>query len=216
VRFVERVTGGAGDEDTLPMIVAIHGLGDRPESFAGLFEGFPGRARIILPYGEPWQSGFAWWRPAGASLDPDRVASGSERAAHRLAAMIDELAKARPTAGKPLVTGFSQGGMVSFALAVLHPEVIGEAFPVSGLLAPALWPSSWPAGKATPPIFALHGTADPRVPIDLARKSVARLRELGFNAELQEYVDVGHTVIAEMRRDLFKRLEAAAARAAGR
>ncbi|MEO5731572.1 MAG: hypothetical protein ABI134_18870, partial [Byssovorax sp.] len=35
VRYLERVTGGAAPEDALPLVIGIHGYGDRPESYAG-------------------------------------------------------------------------------------------------------------------------------------------------------------------------------------
>src|SRR5262245_29161383 len=45
VEFVELTTGGANPSETLPMIIAIHGLGDRPEAFSELFSGFDVKAR---------------------------------------------------------------------------------------------------------------------------------------------------------------------------
>jgi phospholipase/carboxylesterase len=210
VRFVERLTGGARAEEALPLVVAIHGLGDRPESFAGVLEGMPLRARVVLPRGiDPFHDGFAWF-PAGSLGNAEQLAAGTRRAADRIAEMLAELARRRPTAGLPIVTGFSQGGMVSFTLAVLHPEAVRAAFPVGGLLAPPLYPSAWPLGRRTPKIHAFHGAADERVPVDGARATVKRLTEVGLGAELSEYPGVGHTISADMKRDLWKAIEAAA------
>lgn len=213
MRYLEQVTGGAAPEDALPLVIAIHGYGDRPEHYAGIFEGFPARARFVFPYGEPNGDGFAWFA-ISARFNPDAVAAGTERAAHRLAGMIAALAASRPTVGRPIVTGFSQGGMLSYALVILHPEGVGEAFPVSGLLTPPHWPSTWAAGKTQPRIEAFHGDADPIVPIAVDRQSSARLRAVGFTAELHEYPGVVHTVSAEMRRDLHAALRGAVSRAA--
>jgi phospholipase/carboxylesterase len=212
VRYIELIKGAAAASDTLPMVIAIHGLGDSPDSFQRLFDGFDHRARVIVPYGEPWQSGFAWWHISGRKLDMDGVAAGCNRASARLSEMIAAILRTRPTAGAPIVTGFSQGGMLSFTLAVLHPEQIAEAVPVGGLLAPALHPSAWPVGKVAPPVFAIHGEADERVPVEGARASVEKLRSLGFSAELRAYPGVGHTISAEMRRDLHERLREAISR----
>ena len=215
VRYLEHVTGGAAADDALPLVIGIHGYGDRPESYAGLFEGFPAKARFIFPYGEPAGEGFSWFA-VSPRFNPDAIAAGTERAAHRLAAMIAalSLSTARPTVGRPIVTGFSQGGMLSYALAVLHPESVGEGFPVGGLLTPPHWPSTWAVGKAQARIEAFHGDADPRVPIAVDRQGVARLRAVGFSVELHEYPGVGHTITPEMRRDLLAAIGAAAARAA--
>jgi phospholipase/carboxylesterase len=123
--------------------------------------------------------------------------------------MIDEIVRRRPTAGKPIVTGFSQGGMLSYALAALHPESVGAVFPVGGLLPEALWPAAWPAGQERPPIHAFHGDRDPRVPIEDDRATAARLREVGLGVELTEYPGVVHAIPSGMRHDLVRAIEEA-------
>lgn len=213
IRYLERTTGGAEASERLPLVVAIHGLGDRPEAFTRLFDGFAGRARIVVPYGTaPYGNGFSWFPLA--RLDPEALAEGTEKAAHGLAAMIAELARTRPTTGRPIVTGFSQGGMLSFTLAVLHPEQVGEVLPVSGLLAPRLMPSSWPAGKAMPRIHAFHGDADTVVPFERARQTVEALQKAGWPVEFSTYPGVGHTVSTKMREDAFAALNGALGRVA--
>jgi phospholipase/carboxylesterase len=213
VRYVERMTGGANTTDQVPMIVAIHGLGDRPESFGGIFDGFSGRARLILPYGlSSYGDGFSWFPIS--RLEPKALAEGTKLAADELATLLKDLMKSRAVKGKPIVTGFSQGGMLSFTLAVLHPDEIGEALPIAGLLAPPLYPTSWPMGRVAPRVSAFHGDADDRVPIDGARETVQQLTKSGFTATLQEYPNVRHSVSAQMRRDWMAELEAAIGRAA--
>ncbi|MFT3769192.1 MAG: alpha/beta fold hydrolase [Minicystis sp.] len=212
VRYVEHLTGGASAGDRLPLVVAIHGLGDRPESFVKVFSSLGARARLVVPYGEPWREGYSWFTP-GSLDDPPALADGTARAADRLAAMIEAISRARPTAGKAIVTGFSQGGMLSFTLAVRHPEVVGAAFPVGGLIAPALVPASWPMAAAAPPIRAFHGAADERVPVTRARASVEKLRALGLDAKVTEYPGVGHMIPPLMRAELLAAIAEAVARA---
>jgi phospholipase/carboxylesterase len=202
IRFIEVLTGGASTTETLPLVVVLHGRGGRPETIVqrtGLTS-LPVRARLIAPYGlDPHGDGFTWF-PGGT----DEAALGEHvrRVSDRLAAMIDEIVRLRPTAGKPIVTGFSQGGMLSFSLAVLHPEAVRAAFPVSGVLLRPLWPSAWPAGTDKPRIHAFHGTADDMLLIDWARPGVKRLAEIGLPVELTEYPGEGHTISSDTRRDL--------------
>jgi phospholipase/carboxylesterase len=213
VDAVHRWTGGAKDGDAVPLVVAIHGLGDRPESFAGLFEGFAARAHLVLPAGGlAWHGGFAWW-PIAGHIDADNMAAGLGAAADRLAAALPAW-QSGGGAGKTIVTGFSQGGMLSFAIAVKHPRLVGEAVPVAGLLPPSMTPASWPAGAPMPRILALHGDADARVPFAFGQKSVDALRGLGLTTELKSYSKVEHTISAEMRRDWLEALTAAVQRAA--
>jgi phospholipase/carboxylesterase len=216
VRYVERLTGGASAGERLPMVVAIHGFGASPEDLVGVYAGLPARARLILPYGEPLPGGGFTWFAIGSLGDDAQLADGTARAADRLAAMIEVLAKTLPTTGAAIVTGFSQGGMLSYTLAVRHPEVVAAAFPVGGLVASALVPAAWPLGREKPPIRGFHGDADERVPIARARASVAALRAAGLDATLSEYAGVGHAISPAMGADLRRAIAEAAGRAAAR
>lgn len=205
VRFVEVLTGGASASDTLPLVIALHGFGGRPDHFVRRAElaSLGVRARIIAPYGvTPLDQGFAWF----TREDPEHLTDDMRAVADRLAAMIAEIVQHRPTVGKPVVTGFSQGGMLSYAIAVLHPESVRAAFPAGGLLPVGLQPSAWPTGKEMPRVHAFHGTADTRVPIDADRATSRRLVEVGLHAELTEYPGEGHTLSPEMKRDLLRDL----------
>lgn len=209
VRYLEHLTGGATSGEKLPIVIAMHGLGDRPESFVALFGGLAVKARLIAPYGlEPYSDGFSWFPLS----NEEELAKGMETAADRVAALIREITAEKPTRGRAIVTGFSQGGMLSFALAVRHPEAVRAAFPMGGRLPRALWPEAWPLGKETPDLIAFHGAADARVPVESARATVAKLRSLGWSAELHEYAGAGHTIVAEERKDVTRAIEQAAAK----
>jgi len=191
------------------MIVAIHGLGDRPESFSAVLRGFDRPARVIVPRGlEPFSDGYSWF-PRRGSLASDDVGQGILRAADALAALIRRLSAERPTRGKAIVTGFSQGGALTLALATRHPEVVGAAFPIGGWMPPSIAPA---AGSGLPPIVALHGETDARVPIGPTRDAIAALAGRGARAELVAYPGVGHTVTGEMQRNLERLIQEAMAR----
>lgn len=213
VDAIHLYTGGAREGERVPLVVAIHGLGDKPASFVHLFDGFGAKAHLVVPAGGlPWGDGFAWW-PIHGHIDEQNMAAGLGAAADRLAAALPAW-QAQGAPGKPVVTGFSQGGMLSFALAAKYPTLIGEAVPVSGLLPTPMLPAAWPASAPKPRLLALHGDADARVPFALGQKSAEGLRALGLTVEFKSYPGVGHTITPEMRKDLLAALEAAAARAA--
>jgi len=207
--YVEHILGDGDAMEALPLIVAIHGLGDTPESFADLFAGFPEPARLVLFRGlDPTPNGGWSWFPIRARTpDVERLSEGIAAAADQLAVAIEGVARERPTQGKPIVTGFSQGGMLSFTLAVHHPEIVGMAIPIGGWLPPPLWPHERAAdGSNRPPIFALHGKADEIVRFEPTQQSVQHLEDLGLDASLQGYEGVAHTVTSAIRRDLFAHL----------
>jgi phospholipase/carboxylesterase len=202
--YLEVMLGGAQPEEAVPMIVAIHGLGDEPQNFAGLFDGFPEPARLILPRApDPFADGGWSWFPIRASdRDVDSLSRGIEAGADKIARSIAVLHKERPTVGTPIVTGFSQGGMLSFALAVHHPDLVSVAVPVGGWLPPPLWPAGKGTNTPYPKIVALHGTADTAVYFDMTKEAVDHLATLGFDVALNPYEDIPHVLTPEIRHDL--------------
>ena len=213
---LELVTGGARAGDALPLVVAIHGLGDTPRGLAPLYEGFPLPARVVLPQAPTPHGGGGSWFPL--PFDPGGEAAferGVAVAAARVAGLLEALPRERPTQGRPVVTGFSQGGILAFAVATTRPDLVSAALPIAGVLPRGLWPRALPRGAAGVPLRALHGGADELLPPGPTRELVAHLRGLGFDAELRVYPGVPHAVSREMLRDYHALLADAVRRAAG-
>jgi len=211
--YREVVLGTTDPEQALPMVVAIHGLGDAPDNFRHLLDGFSEPCRVILPRGlDAVDVGWSWFPIRAADPDVEALAEGIEQAADRIAEGIEELRRTRPTKGKPIITGFSQGGMLTFALAVHHPEVVGHAIAIGGWLPPPLMPEEAPTGRSHPSIHALHGTADLAVAYEPTLLAVETLKERGFSVTLHSYEGVGHMINAEIQRDLFDQLSDAIVR----
>ena len=202
LHYLELVRGEARASETLPLVILIHGLGDRPRpDWLEVIDFDNRKLRMILPQAPtPYGDGFAWFEYRFRDQDPDALAQGISEASERLARMLNVLQKQRPTKGRPVVCGFSQGGMLSFALALRHPELVRYAVPISGMLPRGLWPERLPKGKLVP-VHALHGTADTVVAFDADQKLVAHLRQLGYPAELSVFEDVGHTISPAMSQD---------------
>ena len=213
--YVEVTTGGAGADEKLPLVVALHGLGDRPESFVLVFRTFPAKARVVAPHSRTaFSDGFQWFAPLGPMSDEAAPAMG--KAADDVAAFTAEAAKAFPTAGKPIVFGFSQGGALGYSVAVRHPEAVAESVPVGGWLPPPLWPSKLP--DVAPRVFAFHGSEDSRVPLERDRAGAEALRKLGFEIHFEVVDGVEHAIPPPLRDRVFDVLAKACdeQRAAGR
>ncbi|MCX4240096.1 alpha/beta hydrolase [Paraliomyxa miuraensis] len=205
--YREVVLNATDPEQPLPMIVALHGLGDAPDNFRHVFDDFPEPVRVILPRGlDPVpDGGWSWFPVRARNPDVEALSSGIAHASDRIAEGIRELSQSRPTVGKPIVTGFSQGGILTFTLAVHHPDVVGHAVAVAGWLPPPLWPKGKGDGPR-PPLHALHGTADVAVPFEPTKAAIDELEALGLPASLTVYDGVGHAIPPSMRRDLHDRL----------
>ena len=203
LEYIELTTAGSAADDTLPMVIAVHGLGDQPANFKNVLKDIKFPARIILPRAPiKWNVGFAWFLTRLASRDWDALGRGIWASAKQVADLIAHLGKKLPTKGSPVLWGFSQGGMISFAVAVNHPETIGLSIPIGGMLPKQSWPKAKQGNIKYPPIRALHGDADTLVPIQMSRDTVEHLAGLGFDASLQSYRGVPHAISPQMHREL--------------
>jgi phospholipase/carboxylesterase len=201
VPSVEFTTGGARAEDRLPLVIALHGYGDSPQGFATAFAGFEGRARIVLPHSDmPAGTGYMWFKLHDVADSKDSPATA--QMADAIMAFAATVAKNRPTAGKPIVVGFSQGGALSYTIAVRHPAAIAAAIPISGWFPHSLLPA---AGLSrVPQVFAFHGDADARVPVRMARDAKANLESIGIPVTLREFPGVQHTIPGNERSAIFE------------
>lgn len=142
--------------------------------------------------------GYSWFplsHGMGERALADAVASGEERLFRALSSVA---------AGRRLVvSGFSQGGMLSFAMAARRGKAISFAAPIAGMCPPALVPER---GTHVAPLVAFHGTADPVIPFASGLAAVEAFRTRGHAAEIRRYDGVGHTLPAAMRGDVYAEL----------
>jgi phospholipase/carboxylesterase len=194
VDFLEIFPNGA--DDASPLVVAIHGMGDKPESWIDTWSQFPAKAEIALPRAfDRYGDGYSWFDFKDGMTDAEfGAAVGAVE--ERLWKGIADLGKKR----RLVVTGFSQGGFFAFAMAARHPMEVTAAFPVGGSCPGPLLPKN---KSPAAPVIAFHGTADGTLDIKWARGAVNAFVEQGDQATLREYPGVGHTITPEMRRDLW-------------
>lgn len=202
LHYLELIRGDARPDEPLPLLILIHGLGDRARrDWLDVLDIEQGKVRMIMPQAPlPYGDGFAWFEYRFRDQDPDALAQGITEASDRLAHMLTVLQTQRPTRGRAVVVGFSQGGMLSFALALRHPELVRYALPISGMLPPGMWPKRVQRTRMVP-LHALHGTADTVVAFEADRALVAHLRQIGYPAQLSAFEGVGHTIAPAMAQE---------------
>lgn len=198
IGFLEIVLGEVDPEAPLPLIVVLHGRGDRPRVPGGPFEALSHPVRVVMPRGPMLVGeGFGWLPVRVLDGQPELLAAGLRDVSARLARLIEEVRASRATRGPTVVSGFSQGGMLALTLAVRHPTVVGVAFPLAGWLPPPLWPSD-PPPEAAPPIRAMHARDDDRIPYEPSAEAYEHLRGLGWDLALSTYDGIGHAMSPEM------------------
>jgi phospholipase/carboxylesterase len=196
--YIEVASGGAHLDRPLPMLVLLHGKLGSPENIRAAFANLEVPARIIAVRGASLGPGYVFWDLEQTGLTGEALArafaTSASEAAHRVSGLVRRLEQEKPTLGKPVVAGFSQGAIVSYALAMRDPEISHAFFPLSGFLPSSLIPAAWPANGPRPSIHAFHGARDNIVPIESDRQSVAKLTALGVPAQLSEFPYLMHAV----------------------
>lgn len=204
LRHHVQLTGGARPEDTLPLIVTLHGRSGTPAHFTRFFTDLDVPARLLhleAPVEEG--DGRAWF--TFRFKTPDMLAEETRLLARRAVATTRRFMETHPTRGQPVVTGFSQGAMIVYLIALEHPDAFAEAFPVAGLLVTdyGIGPDSL---AHLPPIVAFHGEDDPIMSVASERRTIATLRSRGARAELRTYPNVAHWIQRGLKDDLHREL----------
>lgn len=195
LEFVVTHTQGASPAESLPMLVLLHGYGDSPTAFIRPFQSLELHARVIaLRAPEEAEGGFAWFPIATDGRESETFVRNLRSAEQRVAGMLETLPTRFNTCGRPVLSGFSQGAMLSFAVAALHPERIAAAAPFAGMLPRALWPTRPPSPMV--PLEAFHGSVDGRIPFADGRAAVEALSRAGYTAQLATIPGGDHTIDA--------------------
>lgn len=195
LHFIEQ-RFGAKPGHHLPTLVLIHGLGDRPEPFIQLSSTIktPHRAlalRGLSEYSGSFGQGYAWFSTrVKEKKHIKKLAAEINHAATVVAKGLRALNKKEGQLKRRfVVTGFSQGGILSYALAVQYPELFAAALPVAGLLPPS---ARQLKGKARTQITAFHGQADQIVPFARAKALGQWLKQKNFEYTMHAIPGVGH------------------------
>ncbi len=201
--YLEVVKGVVDDPDQpLPLVVMLHGRGGRPTVPDG-YDGVEDALRIFIPRApDRLEDGYTWLATYSRSPEQELFNESLLARTDQLAQAIAEFAQTRPTVGKPILMGFSQGGILCWTLAVRFPERYFAVFPTSAWVPPGLIPDAIPADVALPRIHALHGAVDKVVPTDYGRRTVEQMRALGWEVEWTEFGDVAHMVTTDMEHTM--------------
>ncbi len=192
LHYFEFVTGGAKPDERLPLVLLLHGIGGTPESLMKSFSTYTGRARFVAPLGfDPEGHGYSWFPVIAHNYNTPTQVPGEIRASDRVAAGLVAIAKVRPTVGRFIAAGFSQGAGLTYALALRHPDLFAATCSMTGQVPEAMFSKSHPTG-ARPEVHGFHGDRDPVSHLADAQRTIATFKRLGYSAELKILPGVGH------------------------
>ena len=189
-----------------PLIILIHGYGSNEEDLFSFAPELPKNAFIVsvqAPYQVP-PYGFAWYAISfDANMNKFSDDTQAVKSRDLLVQFIDELCTKYPIDQKDVnLIGFSQGAILSYALAVTYPEKVNKVVALSGYFnADIMQPKADLTVYDHLKIFGSHGTVDQVIPVEWARKSADLLKPYAISFQYKEY-PVGHGVAPQNFYDL--------------
>jgi phospholipase/carboxylesterase len=195
-------------------VIWMHGLGDSGEGWAPIVNeldlaGLPG-IRFVFPHA-PMQpvtlnNGYvmrSWYDILSLDATNRREDEGGLRASQALveALIARENARGIP-ASRIVLGGFSQGCAMTLQAGLRHPEKLAGLMCLSGYVPMAdKVAEERSAANQDTPIFMVHGTRDPVIPIGRATASRDLLAQLGYRIEWHDY-PMEHSACAEEVRHI--------------
>lgn len=193
-----------GAPEKPPLLLLLHGVGSNERdlfSLAGLLDP---RFRIVslrapLVHGP---DSFAWFDvqflPSGNVINAEQL-----RASRDLIARVigEAVAAYDADAARVYLLGFSQGAIMSLAVALSQPALVAGIVPLSGRIPAEVHPWIAPSGDLTGlPILLVHGRADSVIPLHHAHDAQQLLATLPVALTYHEY-DMAHEIAPPALRE---------------
>lgn len=186
------------DSGKSPVIIMLHGYGSDENDLFSFASELPSEYTIISlkapyamqPYGNAWYAihfdnvDGKWSDDAQAIQSRDLVSK-----------CIDEIIeKYKIDAKNVTLLGFSQGTILSFAVALSYPEKVKNIIGLSGYINEAIFKEGYAQNDfSNLNVYTSHGSVDQVIPVNWARKTQPFLENLGIGCTYSEF-PVGHGV----------------------
>lgn len=162
-----------------PLIIVLHGYGDRPDSYPELWGGAARSAGAVLAIprgGLMVGNGWGW-----GSVDE------AEAVVHEALRQAAERSQIDGT--RIVLTGFSQGAFMAFTVALREPERFAGVIALAGPYEPAI-DAPLPARGPTPRFVFMAGTLDPAV--TAMRRAADDFEAAGYPVRMRILPGIGH------------------------
>ncbi|MFS4415647.1 alpha/beta hydrolase [Maribacter sp. 2307ULW6-5] len=184
-----------------PVLFMLHGYGSNEEDLFSFAPELPPELCIIsvrAPYPlEPF--GYAWY---AINFDADKGKwSDDEQAVASRDKIVAFMQEACSTYGldadRVTLLGFSQGTILSYAVALSHPEKVKMVIALSGYINEGILKKGYEENDfSSLQIYASHGQVDQVIPVEWAQRSPGLMDRLGISHLYQEFPS-GHGVIPQ-------------------
>jgi phospholipase/carboxylesterase len=192
--------------DNNPLLILIHGYGSNEEDLFSFAPELPEEYYIVsvrAPY--TLQYGSYAWYAINFDADQNKFSDNEQAKTSRdlIAKFITELQTNYPIDAKNVnLIGFSQGAILSYAVALSYPEKVQRVVALSGYINSEILEENYLKNSfSNLKIFTSHGTVDQVIPVEWGRKAKPFLENLGINITYKEY-PIGHGVSPQNFHDL--------------
>lgn len=191
--------------DKNPLLILLHGYGSNAEDLFSFADELPDAYYVVAaqaPYDMQYGS-YAWYA-INFDADQNKFSDNEQAQSSRdlIVRFIDELILNYPIDSKAVsLLGFSQGAILSYAIALSHPEKINKVIALSGYINDAIFQENYQNNDFSKlSIFASHGVVDQVIPISWARKTTPFLEALSVASTYKEY-PIGHGISPQIFAD---------------
>ncbi|OIQ29123.1 MAG: phospholipase [Bacteroidetes bacterium MedPE-SWsnd-G2] len=185
-------------DGSAPLMIMLHGYGSDENDLFSFASELPKEIFVISvkapyplqPYGNAWYA-INFDAIQGKWSDDEQAVSSREL----ISEFIDEVINEYPVdSNNVTLLGFSQGTILSYAVALSYPEKINNVIALSGYInREIIKPGIEDRDLSSLDFYCSHGTVDQVIPIDWARTSPEILKELNVKHSYSEF-PVGHGV----------------------
>lgn len=192
--------------DKNPLLLLLHGYGSNEADLFSFASELPDEYYVIsLQAPHDMQYGSYAWYAINFDADASKFSDLDQARTSRdlIISTLDELQKKYPIdANAVTLIGFSQGAILSYAVALSQPNRVQRVAALSGYLNTEIAVNDFEKNDfISLQIFASHGTVDQVIPVEWARKAPENLSNLGIAVEYHEY-PIGHGVSPQNFYDL--------------
>lgn len=184
-----------------PTVILLHGRGADEEDLLGLASYLDERLLVLsvrAPYQFQFGGGYTWY-DAGETGTPEPTMFKSSY--DKLTAFIDDaLVHYAVDKRKVYLLGFSMGTVMSYALALTRPTTFRGVVANSGYVAEDTHLTYLWNQIASTDFFVAHGTEDPVIPVQRARRARQLLEARNARVEYREY-PMAHQISEESLGD---------------
>lgn len=195
-------------KDNAPLLIMCHGYGSDENDLFSFASELPEELFIIslkAPY--PLQPYGNAWYAINFDANQDKWSDDEQAKTSRdlISDFIDEACNTYPV-NKNNVTllGFSQGTILSYAVALTYPEKVNQIIALSGFINPNIIPDNVSEKDYSHlSFYCSHGSVDQVIPVEWARKAPKFLEALHIDYKYSEF-PVGHGVAPQNFYELKK------------